>query len=115
MEPQRLPSALGDRTTAWKAAAISTVDFPLAPVATDYRVRGRFDACASTQLRDQTRLSLNGQPITVTWSPDGAHFEAKVPNGLARSGDNTIAFTTPATDLNAGFSASIDWFRVEPR
>ena len=115
MEPQRLPSALGDRTTAWKAAPVSTVDFPLAPVATDYRVRGRFDAFASAQLRDQTRLSLNGQPITVTWSPDGAHFEANVPKGLARSGDNTIAFTTPATDLNAGFSASIDWFRIEPR
>lgn len=115
MEPQRVPSALGDRTTAWKSTPVSTVDFALAPVATDYRVRGRFEAFASAQLRNQTRLSLNGETIAITWSRDGDHFEATVPKGLARSGINTIAFTTPATDLNSGFSASIDWFRVEPR
>ena len=99
--------------SAWKSAEQSSLLFHLTPADHEYQLEGEYEMLLLPDQREQTRISVNGQDLPISWVSD-LIFEAVIPAGILREGLNEIVFTAPQDPDFFGYGGKLDWFEVFP-
>jgi putative flippase GtrA len=104
-------TSFNQNAVAWKTRENAQLYFDFKPKNDSYQLSARFPVFSKNTLKEQLRIELNGEILSLRWLSDEI-LEADIPQNALRLGKNRVDIKLPVDQNYYGLGTQMDWLEI---